>query len=163
MNKKNKRKNKNNDPPPKKTKIVLPEIHENRLVFSFCGFDFDPDLITKKLDLEPSLTERKGEKYFFGYPEQIEKIHYCNYWKLEWKNKSGDSIDDMIDKFFKEIIIPRKSLIKEIGINCNIITLFIGQDYYAEGGISMYSFTREQVKILAELNAEIATEIYYDY
>ena len=135
------------------------EINQNHLMLYFLDFDFNPDLITEKLGLEPHSIGRKGEKYFIGYHKEIEKIRDCSHWKFEWEIKSNDFIGDMIDLFFKEIIIPRKSLIKEIGENCQMIRLTIVQYYYT-GHNPGYGFDREQVKVLADINADIDMDIY---
>ena len=42
------------------------ETNQNHLILRFLDFDFDPDLITKKLGLEPLSTGQIGDEYFVG-------------------------------------------------------------------------------------------------
>jgi len=135
------------------------KINRNHLIFRFLDFDFDPELISKKLELEPLSTGQKGDEYFVGPQKQISKFRECSHWDYEWKIKSNDFIGDLIDKFFKEIIIPRLGLIKDIGANCKTIRFIIVQYYYT-GHNPGYGFEKEQIKILADINAEIDMDIY---
>lgn len=135
------------------------EINRNHLIIRFLDFDFDPDLITKKLELEPLSTGQKGDEYFVGSQKQISKFRECSHWDYEWEIKSNDFIGDLIDKFFKGIIIPRLGSIKEIGLNCKTIRFIIVQYYYT-GHNPGYGFEKEQIKILADINAEIDMDIY---
>jgi len=135
------------------------EINRNHLILRFLDFDFDPDLITKKLELEPLSTGQKGDEYFVGPQKQIIKFRECSHWDYEWKIKSNDFIGDLINKFFNEIIIPRLSSIKEICLNCKTIRFIIVQYYYT-GHNPGYGFEKEQIKILADINAEIDMDIY---
>ncbi|MBL4560976.1 MAG: DUF4279 domain-containing protein [Labilibaculum sp.] len=138
------------------------EINQNHLIFRFLDFDFDPDLITQKLLLQPFSTGQKGEEYFIGPQKDIPRIRDCSHWDFEWKIKTNDFIGDFIDKFFKEIIVPRLESIKEIGLNCQAIRFIIVQYYYT-GYNPGYRFEKEQIKILADLNAEIDMDIYCLY
>ncbi len=135
------------------------EINRNHLILRFLDFDFDPDLITKKLGLEPSSTGQKGDKYFDGPQKEISKFRDCSHWDYEWEIATNNFIGDLIDKFFNDIIIPRLSSIKEIGLNCKTIRFIIVQYYYS-GHNPGYGFEKEQIKILADLNAEIDMDIY---
>ena len=75
------------------------------------------------------------------------------------KINSNEFIGDIIDKFFKEIIIPRIDLIKEIGQKCEAVRFIIVQYYYT-GNNPGYGFEKEQIKVLAEINAEVDMDIY---
>ena len=135
------------------------ETNQNHLILRFLDFDFDPDLISKKLQLEPMSSGLKGEEYFFGPQKQISKFRECNHWDYEWKNYSNDFIGDYIEKFFNEIIIPRLDLIKEISLDCKTIRFIIVQYYYT-GHNPGYGFEKNQIKILADINAEVDMDIY---
>jgi len=135
------------------------EINQNHLRLRFLDFDFDPDLITKKLGLEPLSTGKKGDEYFVGPQKQTSKFRECHHWDYEWKLFSNDFIGDLIDKFFKEIIIPRIDLIKEISLNCTTTRLIIVQYYYT-GHNPGYYFEKQHIKILAEISAEVDMDIY---
>ena len=135
------------------------EINRNHLILRFLDFNFDPDIITQKLGLEPISTGQKGHEYFIGPQKDIPKNRECNHWDYEWKIKTNDFIGDLIDKFFEEIIIPRLESIKDIGLNCQTIRFIIVQYYYS-GHNPGYGFEKEQIKILADINAEIDMDIY---
>ena len=134
-------------------------INQNHLRLSFLDFDFDPELITKKLELEPLSTGQKGDEYFIGSQKQISKTRDCNHWEFEWKNTSNDFIGDYISEFFKEIIIPRLDLIKGIASNCRIVRFNIVQYYYS-GHNPGYTFEKEQIRTLSDINAEIDIDTY---
>ncbi len=135
------------------------EINQNHLTLRFIDFDFAPDLITKKLGLEPLSTGQKGDEYFIGPQKDIPRIRECSHWDYEWKIKTNDFIGDLIDKFFNVIIIPRLKSIKDIGLNCKT-TRFLIVQYYYTGHNPGYGFEKEQIKILADINAEIDMDIY---
>jgi len=135
------------------------EINQSHLVLSFIDFDFDPNLITKKLKLEPTSIGEKGEEYLIGSQKKISKFREISHWDFEWKTQSNDFIGNLIEKFFNEIIIPRISSIKEIGLNCKKIRFTIVQYYYSGHNLG-YGFEKEKIKILADINAEIDMDIY---
>ena len=135
------------------------ETNQNHIILEFVDFDFTPDLITDKLELQPQSTGQKGDKYFIGNKNKISKIRECNHWNYEMKVNSNEFIGEIIDKFFKEIIIPRLDLIKQFGQNCEIVRLTIVQYYYT-GNNPGYVFEKEQIKILAAINAEVDMDIY---
>lgn len=135
------------------------ETNRNHLMLSFIDFDFDPYLITKNLGLNPISAGKKGDEYFIGAQKDILRINDCNYWDYEWKITTNDWIGDLIERFFKEIIVPRFDTIKEIGSDCQTTRFTIVQ-YYFTGHNPGYGFEKEQIKILADLNAEIELDIY---
>ena len=73
------------------------EINRNHLILRFLDFDFDPDLITKKLGLEPLSTGQRGDEYFVGPQKEISKFRDCSHWDYEWKITTNDFIGDLID------------------------------------------------------------------
>jgi hypothetical protein len=135
------------------------EVNQNHLIIRFLDFDFSPDLITKKMGLEPTSTGQKGEEYFIGPQKENSKFRECSHWDYEWKIKTNDFICDLFDRFFKEIIISRIDSIKNIGLNCKTTRLIIVQYYYS-GQNPGYGFVKEQIKILADINAEVDMDIY---
>lgn len=135
------------------------KINQNHLILRFIDFDFDPDLITDKLGLAPLSTGQKGDEYFIWPQKDISKIRNCSHWDFEWKLMTNDFIGDLIDKFFKEVITPRLDSIKEIGLNCET-TRFLIVQYYYTGHNPGYGFEKEQIKLLADINAEIDMDIY---
>jgi hypothetical protein len=134
------------------------EINWNHVILRFIDFDFNPDEITDKLGLKPRSIARQGEEYFVG-PRKVRKIWEFNHWDYELKTRTNDFIGDTIDKFFKETIIPRLNDIKEISQKSRITRLIIVQYYYI-GHNPGYGFEKEQIKILADMNAEIDMDIY---
>ncbi|MCF8373311.1 MAG: DUF4279 domain-containing protein [Bacteroidales bacterium] len=136
----------------------IPKINQNHVILRFIDFDFDPNDITKKLGLKPLSIARQGEEYFVGH-KRIRKIWEFNHWDYELKTNTNDFIGDTVDQFFNEIISPRLDEIKEISQKSKTTRLIIVQYYYS-GPNPGYGFEKEQVKILAEINAEIDMDIY---
>ncbi len=134
------------------------EINQNHIILRFIDFNFNPNEITEKLRLTPLSTARKGEDYFIG-KRKIKKTYEFNHWEYELKTKTNDFIGEIISDFFKTIIEPRIDLIKEISNKCKITRIIIVQYYYS-GNNPGYVFEKEQIKILAEINAEIDMDIY---
>jgi hypothetical protein len=135
------------------------ETNQNHIILQFFDFDLAPDFITDQLGLEALSTGQKGEEYFIGPQKQISRIRECSHWEYEWKIHSNDFIGEMIDQFFKEIIIPRVDLIKEIGRHCETVRLTVVQYYYT-GHNPGYGFDKRQIKILSAINAEVDMDIY---
>lgn len=135
------------------------EINGNHIILCFSDFDFDPDIISHRLGLEPLYKRFKGEQYFIGTKNVLSRISDCNYWGYEWKSVSNDFIGDFIDEFFNKIIIPKLPLIQEISKKCGYICLNIVQYYYT-GYNPGYAFNNKQIKLLAEINADIDIDVY---
>ena len=134
------------------------EINQNRIILRFIDFDFNPDEISEKLGLKPLSIARKGEDYFVG-KRKFKKTYDCNHWDYEIKIETNDFIGDTVTNFIETIIKPRIELIKEISNTCRITRLIIVQYYYT-GCNPGYFFEKEQIKILADINAEIDMDIY---
>ena len=134
------------------------EINQNHVILRFIDFDFNPEVITNKIGLEPLSIARQGEEYFVG-SQKIRKIWEFNHWDYELKTKTNDFIGDTISQFFNETIIPRLNEIKEISQKSRITRLIVVQYYYT-GHNPGYEFDKEQIKILADINAEIDMDIY---
>jgi hypothetical protein len=135
------------------------ETNQNHILLQFYDFDFAPDFISQKLDLEPLSTGQKGDEYFVGPQKQISKVRACSHWEYEWKIYSNDFIGEMIDQFFKEIIVPRLDLIKDIAQHCETVRLTIVQYYYT-GHNPGYGLSKEQINVLSAMNAEVDMDIY---
>jgi hypothetical protein len=134
------------------------QLNQNHIILRFIDFDLDPDEITKNLALEPLSIARKGQEYFVG-PKRMKKIWESNHWDYEIKTKTNDFIGETVNLFFDEIIAPRINEIKEISQKSRITRLILVQYYYT-GCNPGYGFEKEQVKILADINAEIDMDIY---
>lgn len=134
------------------------EINQNHVILRFIDFDFNPDEITEKLGLTPLSIARKGEDYFVG-KRKVKKTWEYNHWDYELKTKTNEFIGDTIGEFFENIIEPRLDLIKEISSKSDITRLIIVQYYYS-GCNPGYAFEKRQVKILADIDAEIDMDIY---
>ena len=134
------------------------EINQNHIILRFIDFDFNPDEITEKLGLAPLSIARKGEDYFVG-KRKVKKTWEYNHWDYELKTKTNDFIGETISKFFETMIEPRLDMIKEISRKCEITRLIIVQYYYS-GCNPGCAFEKSQVKILADIDAEIDMDIY---
>ncbi|MCW3787379.1 DUF4279 domain-containing protein [Plebeiibacterium sediminum] len=134
------------------------EVNQNHVILRFIGFDFDPNEITERLQLKPLSIARKGEDYFVG-KRKVKKTWEYNHWDYELKTKTNAFIGETITEFFENIIEPRLELIKEISRKSDITQLIIVQYYYT-GCNPGFAFEKKQVKILADINAEIDMDIY---
>jgi len=134
------------------------KINQNHIILRFLDFDFNPVFITKKLGLEPHSIARQGEEYFIGH-QKVLKVWEFNHWDYELKTMTNDFIGETVSQFFHEIIVPRLDEIKEISQKSKITRLIIVQ-YYYRGPNPGYVFEKEQIKILANINAEIDIDIY---
>jgi len=134
------------------------EINQNHVILGFIDFDFNPDEITEKLELNPLSIARKGEEYFVG-KRKVKKTWECNHWDYELKTITNDFIGETINDFFETVIEPRFEIIKDISSKSEITRLIIVQYYYT-GCNPGYSLNKKEVKMLAEINAEIDIDIY---
>jgi hypothetical protein len=134
------------------------EINQNHVILRFIDFDFSPDEITDKLGLIPLSIARKGEDYYVGKRKE-KKTWEFNHWDYEIMTKTSNFIGDSINDFFKTVIEPRLHLIKEISDKCKITRLIVVQYYYTSCNPG-YSFEKEQIKMLADINAEIDMDVY---
>lgn len=134
------------------------EINQNHVILRFIDFDFNPDEITNKFGLKPLSIARQGEDYFVG-KRKVKKTWKFNHWDFELKTKSNEFMGETINEFFKTVIEPRLDLIKEVSDRSKITRLIIIQYYYS-GCNPGYVFEKEQIKILASINAEIDMDIY---
>ena len=136
------------------------EVNQNHIVlllYDLCGIL--PDEITNLLMLDPHSTGIKGESYKIGPPnKRIAKTHHYSFWEYEWKDKSNDSIGDLIEKFIKEIIIPKKDLLKRLISKCKIQLKIV--QYYYDGCNPGYHFNEQVISILSELQASIDLDVY---
>ncbi len=134
------------------------EINQNHIILRFIDFDLDPNVVSRKLGLEPLSIARQGEEYFVG-KRRVRKTWEFNHWDYELKTETNEFIGSTMDQFFNEVLIPKSTEIKEIS-QLSRITRFIVVQYYYTGPNPGYCFDKEQVKLLADISAEIDMDIY---
>lgn len=135
------------------------ETNKNYILLRLFGFEFDPDKMTEFLNLTPRITGRKGKEYYVGPSNKLKKIWEYNHWEYESKKITNEYIGEFISSFFEEIIKPRLEILKKISKKCPTIRLVIVQ-YYYDSCNPGYNLTKEQIKLLAEINGEIEFDIY---
>lgn len=134
------------------------KLNKNLAILRLFGFEYDPLIITNRLGISPKKTGIKGEKYYRG-KSSIPSHWDFNHWEYEWKKLSPAYIGEFITEFFNEILIPRQKELVEISKNCPTIRIVIVQ-YYYNGCNPGYNLTKEQIAIMAEINAEIEFDVY---
>lgn len=137
----------------------VPDTNQNHVSLSLFDFDMDPNEITEELHLSPNSTGVKGERYTIGPQNNcIEKIRDYSHWQYEWKLHTNEFIGDIIDRFIKEIIVPRIDKLVRLA-NSSSIQFQIVQ-YYYDGCNPGICIEKENMKILAEIGASIDIDIY---
>jgi hypothetical protein len=134
-------------------------INVNYLLLRLFGFEFEPDEMTKLLGLTPQITGKQGEEYSIGPSKRIKRIWEYNHWEFEYKKITTEYIGEFISSFFEEIIKPRLGILKKISKKCPTMRLVVVQ-YYYDSCNPGYNLTKEQIKMLAEINGEIEFDIY---
>ncbi|PUZ27534.1 protein of unknown function [Chitinophaga costaii] len=132
-------------------------VNVNRIMLSFMDFDYDPNLITQQLDLQPTGTGVAGQHLpgVEGAPEQVQDF---TFWKYEWYVHANDFIGDLLDAFMRDVVLPRLDELQAISVNAET-TLSITQ-YYHDGNNPNFHFTRQTLKVLQSINAAIDMDIY---
>ena len=133
-------------------------VNQNHIILGFFEFDFSPDIFTTELILEPLNKGIKGEKYLVGSKNDHENTHEYNLWTHEIKTNSNEYIGVLVAKYINDIILPRKDRIARLTKNCKV-QLRIVQYFYDGCNPGIY-ISREQNKILADLNCAIDIDIY---
>lgn len=137
----------------------IPDTNQNHISFGLFGFDIAPNEISEELGLTPKSIGIKDEIYFIGPPDKrIEKVLNENHWKYEWKLNTNEFIGDIVDRFVKEIIEPRKDPLKKLTRNSYLEFQIV--QYYYDGCNPGIHINKENVTILAELGASIDIDIY---
>ena len=132
--------------------------NRNHIIFGFYDFDISPDEITVRLKLNPTKTGLKGEEFEIGGRNKIKKIRDCSFWEFEIKTVTNDFIGDLVDNFARDIIKDRTKEIKELSSTCQCKLTVV--QYYRDGWNPGYFFSRELVRLLADVNAEIDIDTY---
>ncbi|MCW3076361.1 MAG: hypothetical protein JWO32_970 [Bacteroidetes bacterium] len=133
--------------------------NENIVELKISDFDTDPKHISDLLDLNPTTTWNKRDEYIFGYKRKgIKKIRENNYWEYRSTNISNDWIGDHIEEFIEEIIIPRKSILKEITDQFHT-ELSIVQYMYEGCNPGLY-FDKKTIKVFNECGLELNIDLY---
>jgi len=132
--------------------------NRNHIIFGFYDFELHPDKITTSLNLTPTKTGLKGEEYEVGGQKRIKKARDYNFWELESIITTNDFIGDLLDKFVDNFIKDRIKEIKILSDNCQCKLTVV--QYYRDGLNPGYFFSRDLVKLLANINAEIDIDTY---
>ncbi len=123
-------------------------------------FEHHPDEVTKILELEPTKSGVKGEKFFIGNKKkELEREYDSNWWeykethltKTKWKQT-------YVDDFIKRIIFPRKKLIKRI-TQQGVGELSIVPYYYHEWNLG-FDFNPEILKAITDSGLVLDMDIY---
>jgi hypothetical protein len=139
---------------------TMTDIDIHRVTLKFFDFNFSPEELTSKLDLEPTETAIKGQEFFVGPKhKQIRKIWPWNFWAYQVEIvKRRHWIGDQIDDFIDNIIKPKQEKIKTITATCKAEFSIV--QYIYEGCNPGLQFNKERLKVIADIGAEIDADIY---
>ena len=133
-------------------------MNRNHIIFGFYEIEGQPDEITEALNLKPTRTGLKGDEFEVGGQKKIKKIRDYSFWEIESITITNDFIGDLVDKFADEVIKNRRKEIRALSNNC-VCKLAVVQ-YYRDGWNPGYLFSRDLVKLLADINAKIDIDVY---
>ena len=134
-----------------------PRVNQNQMILVVSDFDCSHEEITKRLTLQPTLVRLKGEEYRIG-GIGAKRIAKQNIWEYEIKTFTNDDFSGQITSFVNRTLKSRMKPLKTISKKANL-SLEIVQ-YYYRGHNPEYVLTRETVKILSQINANIWFDIY---
>ncbi|XWN36336.1 MAG: DUF4279 domain-containing protein [Balneola sp.] len=136
------------------------ETNKVHIYLKFYDFDIHPDEISKVLNLEPTRIGLKGEVFFIGNKKKkIQRTYSSNYWELKKKFEIDDKwVQEFIDEFIKEIIEPKKGLIKKM-IKEGDGEFSVVPYLYSEANPGFF-FESNTINILSETNLPINLDIY---
>lgn len=120
--------------------------------FTITGLDFDPQNITKKLEILPTKTWKIGD---IIHPKSTLKREY-NGWVLESKLSKSNDLEDHIKSVFEQLQ-PVWNIVQEIGHNYDIeISCVI----YTDGEVPVIHLDKEIVNKSYQINVEIDIDLY---
>ena len=134
----------------------VPKQHEGRVYFALDGDEFDPNEVTRLLEIEPTTVILKGKSP--GY--EIRKTS----WILSTENLIRDYIDvfQMSSDIVGRLINKKDILLQALERFKLTPRLEIVLRFSSESGISMpaIGFETETVKFLGEIGAHIDIDTY---
>ncbi len=135
------------------------DTNQNHVSIRLFDFDQDPNTISEMLKLSPSSIGFKGEKYSIGPPHnRIEKISDYSHWQYKLKLSTNEFIGDIIERFIKEIIVPRVDKLVELSKIADM--QFQVVQYYYDGCNPGVCIEKEDIKLIAKIGASIDIDIY---
>jgi len=128
-------------------------INENYITLKFSDFEFPPEILTKKLNLDPTHTALLGETR----GKTILKWN-SNMWSYEEFIKTNDFIGDLVKNFISRIITPRLKEIKVL-TDAHYGELSIVQYYYS-GWNPGYHFSKGILSVINKTGLDIDIDTY---
>jgi len=133
-------------------------INENHIILLFVNFDYPPEIITEKINLSPSKTGLKGERYYLGHNQEVVKYRKSNFWEYELRQITNDFIGESFDQFVEEIIYPRAASIRSIAETCNGEIKMV--QYYYNGYNPGYHLPAKIIAMLSGTKLDIDIDTY---
>jgi hypothetical protein len=131
-------------------------MNENHVTLKIFGYGSLSEL-SQKLQLVPSKTAEKGEKYVVG-PKNMKRKHEWSYWEYRWTRSEVRSIGELAEEFVAAIVEPRKVALREVISNCSAELSIV--QYYVAGfnpGLNLSSGT---VAVLGQIGADLDIDVY---
>lgn len=133
------------------------ETNEGRVYFALDGDDFDPDVLTDFLGMEPTSIMRKGSRVPCKVPAK-------NSWSISSKNIVNEYIDIFaMAASIVEKLMPKKSLIIEAIEKFNLVPrleVVLWFSMNEECSTPAIGFEPETIRFLAEVGAFIDIDTY---
>ena len=129
-----------------------------RVSFEIFDFGNDPADLTKSLGIEPSSISRKGEEKLVGPSERPARVKVVqNMWSLDSELDASEGVERHVDALLAKLM-PHRQEIKKIteAASARFRCTLLLED--PRPGIS---FSPEQSKQMADLNAVLDLDIYF--
>lgn len=133
-------------------------MNDISVVIKIVDFDLSFQRISEILNLEPTKTCKKGDKYFVDSSKTVEKIYQTNYWEHRLNIKSNTVwVKEVIDTFCKEKLYPKDNDLVALHGKCRM-ELSISIWYY--NSYDSFHFDLELLNFLAKHQIEIDIDQY---
>ena len=143
--------------------VEVTNTRNNEVFCSLCiiGYNFEPDDISKILDLVPSTTRRRGEPWtkpesLYGPGKKV-RIAKEDYWEIEAPGTPRSELEDEVNALL-EILMPKAK--RFANLPADIEVMFSCAVYAREDTPAMY-FTKQQIRQIAELGVSLDIDFYY--
>jgi len=134
-------------------------MNEISIAIKISRFSFASEYLTAELNLQPTHSHCQGEQYSLKTAKGVvNKTYAYNYWEFRHEFKTAEWVQPLIDGFVKEIIYPRKEVLKALSNQC-ALEFFVGIDYYGIVNPSFH-FESELITILSDIGAELDMDLY---
>ena len=127
------------------------EVHA---AYTLTGMEFDPDVITRKLQIAPTKTWRLGDPI-----QETILRHKHDGWSISSDLSDTDDLEDHMRALLK-LIYPRRKQLEQLRRQYKLEAEFACAIYTYDGSRPAIHFDSEIVRQVAELGAEIDIDLF---